>query len=77
MDHERPIVIKEAHEGIVGGKYAGKDTMQKVLCAGLWWPTVHKDAKEYFQNFDVFQRVGKPNWKDEMPLIPQVTLQVF
>jgi hypothetical protein len=41
------MVLAEAHEGIVGGHYAGKDTMQKVLHAGLWWPTVHKDAKEY------------------------------
>jgi hypothetical protein len=22
MDHERPIILAEAHEGIVGGKYA-------------------------------------------------------
>jgi transposase InsO family protein len=47
------------------------------LHTGLWWPTVHKDAKEYFQNCDVCQRVGKPNRRDEMPLRPQVTLQVF
>jgi transposase InsO family protein len=47
------------------------------LHAGLWWPTVHKDAKEYFQKCDVCQRVGKPNRRDEMPLRPQVTLQVF
>jgi hypothetical protein len=48
--------------------------MQKVLCAGLWWPTFHKDAKEYFQKCDVCERVGKPNRRDEMPIIPQVTL---
>jgi hypothetical protein len=31
--------------------------MQKVLRVGLWWPTVHRDAKEYFQRCDVYQRV--------------------
>jgi hypothetical protein len=38
---------------------------------------VHKDAKEYCQTSDVCQRVGKPSRRDEMPLMPQVTLQVF
>jgi hypothetical protein len=45
--------------------------------APLWWPTVHKDAKEYCQTYDVCQRVGKPSRRDEIPLMPQVTLQVF
>jgi hypothetical protein len=48
MEHERPIILAEVHEGIVGGHYTGKSTMQKVLCAGLWWPTIHKDSKEYY-----------------------------
>jgi transposase InsO family protein len=55
----------------------GRLLVQKILCAGLWWPTVHKDAKEYCQNCDVCQRVGKPSRRDEMPLRPQVTLKVF
>jgi len=47
------------------------------LRMGLWWPTVSKDTKEYFHTCDVFQRVEKPSRRDEMPLKPQVTLQVF
>jgi hypothetical protein len=35
VDHERPIILAEAHEGIAGGHYAGKHTMEKVLCACL------------------------------------------
>jgi hypothetical protein len=54
------MVLVEAHEGIARGHYAGKSTTQKVLHTGLWWPTIHKDAKEYFQNCDVCQRVGNP-----------------
>jgi hypothetical protein len=34
--HERPRILAEAHKGIVGGHYAGKDIAQKVLRAGLW-----------------------------------------
>jgi hypothetical protein len=48
-----------------------------VLHAGLWWPIIQRDAKEYFQKCDVCQRVGKPNRRDEMPLKRQVTLHVF
>jgi hypothetical protein len=33
MDHERPIILVEAHEGIAGGHYARKATAQKILHA--------------------------------------------
>ena len=33
LEHERPRILAKAHEGIDGGHYAGKYTMQKVLCA--------------------------------------------
>ena len=57
--------------------YAGKSTIQKVLTATLWWPIVHKDTKEFCRTYDVYQRIGKPSRRDEMPLKPQVTLQAF
>jgi hypothetical protein len=57
MEHERPIILVEAHEGIVGGHYVGKATTQKIFHIGLWWPIVHKDANEYCHNYDVCQRV--------------------
>jgi hypothetical protein len=53
LEHEIPRILTEAHEGIVGGHYAGKATTQEVLCARLWWPIVHRDAKEYCQTCDV------------------------
>jgi hypothetical protein len=77
LEHEIPRVLTESHEGIPGGHYTRKDTMQKVLRAGLWWSTIHKDSKEYCQKCNICQRVGKPNRRDEMPLRPQVTLQTF
>jgi hypothetical protein len=77
MEHDSSMVLAKVHEGIVGGNYSRKPTTQKVLGIGLWWPTVHKDAKEYCETCDVCQRVGKPSRRDEMLLMPQVTLQVF
>jgi hypothetical protein len=77
LEQEIPRVLVQAHEGIAGWNYARKATTQKVLHAGLWWPTIHRDSKEYCKKCDVYQRVGKPNRMDEMSLLPQVTLQAF
>jgi hypothetical protein len=51
--------------------------MQKVLRDGLWWPTLHKDAKEYYRACNVCQRIENHFRRDEMPLTPQLTLQAF
>jgi transposase InsO family protein len=77
MEAEHPMILEEAHEGIAGGHYAGKSTAQKVLRAGLWWPTLRTDAKEYARSCDVCQQVGKSSRRDEMPLAPHTTLQAF
>jgi len=77
MEHEHPIILVESHERIVGGQYKINVTLQKILRAELWWQKVSKYANEYCQNFDFYQRVGKPSRKDEMPLKPHVTFKVF
>jgi hypothetical protein len=77
MEIERPLILIEAHEGITRGHYVGKATAQNLLRAGLWWPTLHKDAKDYAIACDVCQRVGKPSQRDEIPLAPQMTIQAF
>jgi hypothetical protein len=55
MEAERTLILSKAHEGITVGHYAGKETMQKVLRAGIWWPTIHKDAKEYYKSCNLCQ----------------------
>ena len=77
LEHERPRMLAEAHEGIDGGHYVGKATAQKVLRTGLWWFIVNKYSKDYCQRCGVCHRVGKPNGQDDIPLRPQVTLHVF
>ena len=59
LEHERLMVLNEAHAGVVGGHYAGKTTVQKILQDGLWWPTLYADAKDYCRSYDIFQRTGK------------------
>jgi hypothetical protein len=48
IEHGRPRILEEAHERIAGGHYAGKAIAQKVQCAGLSWPMIQKDSKEYY-----------------------------
>ena len=71
------MVIDEAHVGMVGVHYAGKTKMQKILEVGLWWNTLHSFTLDYCHNCDIFQCIGKPSRQDEMPLVPQITLQAF
>jgi hypothetical protein len=68
MEEEQPMILVESHEGITEGHYTGKETEHKVLRAGLRWPTLHKDAKDYYRACNVCQRVGKPSRRDEIPL---------
>ena len=73
--HEQERVLAEAHGGIGGGRYGGRVTARKILRYVLWWSTVHVDATDYAKICDVCQRMGKPSWRDEIPLVNQVTLQ--
>jgi len=58
-NYERQSILTEAHGGFVVGHYARRETTQKILCIGLWWPNVHKDSKEYCRACDVTQRIRK------------------
>lgn len=77
LEHERPTILMEAHEGVVQRNFARKSTMQKKLHAGLWWPTIHRKAKKFFRSCDSCQRVGKHSWWYEMSLHPQLNLYTF
>lgn len=77
LEFERSQILTEAHAGAAGGHYVGRVTMQKILCAGLWWPTLHQDSKAHCKAYDICQSTGKPSQRNEMPLNPQIALQPF
>jgi hypothetical protein len=64
MEAERPLILVEEHEYIAKGHYAGKSTTQNILRVGLWWPALHKDAKDYYRACHACQRVGKLSKRD-------------
>jgi hypothetical protein len=61
----------------VGGHISRNETTINILQAGLWWPTLFKDAKEYSHACNLCQRVGKPSHRDEFPLHLIHALQAF
>ena len=70
IKEEIPKVLKEAHEGLVGG-HMGSDTIaRKILLVGLWWPMVYNDTREWVVGCATCQRAGKPFKRDFMPLNP-------
>ena len=74
LRHEKTLILAEAHSRAAGGHYVGKAMAQKILIARLWWPMIHNDTREYCHSCNICQRTGKPSRRDEMPLVPQVTL---
>jgi len=76
-DHERHSILVKVHGGVTRGHYIGKTTTHKILRAGLWWPILHKDSKDYCSACKICQRMERPSHRDEFPLNPQVILQPF
>lgn len=70
LEFERGQILAEAHGGVAGGHYVGRDTSQRIIRIGLWWPTLHQDSKAHCRAWDVCQQTGKPSWRDEMSLQP-------
>lgn len=74
---KREDIMREEHEGVVGGHYVGNATAHKIIREGLWWPMIFKDTKYYCTTCDVYRRVGKSSIRDELPLNPHITLRAF
>lgn len=74
---EIPSVLKEAHDGLAGEHMGPNATARKVLLAGLWWPTLHTDAREWLVGCDNYQCAGKPLKRDFMPLFPSQPQELF
>jgi hypothetical protein len=53
LEREISLILVEEHEGVVRGHYARKVMAQNIVRARLWWPTLHQDAKEFCQTYDV------------------------
>jgi hypothetical protein len=77
LNHERHDILWEFHNEVAGGHVGDKAIAHKVLQDELWWAMLIKDAKEYDRSCDIFERVGKPSHRDELPLYRVRAIQAF
>nr|GEY22866.1 reverse transcriptase domain-containing protein [Tanacetum cinerariifolium] len=66
-------ILKACHEGPTGGHHGANLTAKKIFDAGLFWPSIYRDAHDMIKSIDTCQRQGKISQRDEMP---QNTIQV-
>nr|GEY76417.1 reverse transcriptase domain-containing protein [Tanacetum cinerariifolium] len=60
-------ILKACHEGPIGIHHGANFTAKKVFDAGLFWPTIYRDAHNLVKSCDSWKRQGKISQKDEMP----------
>ena len=51
-------VVKELHDGLVGGHFSGDTIAHNILRVGYCWPTLFKDSHAYVRKCDTCQRSG-------------------
>ena len=70
-------ILRAYHDEPCGSHFAECRTGHKVLQLGYYWPTIFKDAKNYVQACDSYQRMGYLGQADEMLLQPQLVVKPF
>jgi hypothetical protein len=49
---ETQNVLKELHEGVLGGHFVVDITANKILDVGYWLPTLFKDTHDFCKSYD-------------------------
>ena len=70
-------ILGHCHGSTYGGHFATFMTAQKILQAGMWWPTMFKDTQEFIAKCDPCQRVENISRRNEMPQNPILEVEVF
>ncbi|MCO5555203.1 hypothetical protein L7F22_008746 [Adiantum nelumboides] len=76
-EEEYVSILEQAHSEQAGGHFSADKTDKAILIAGIWWPTLFMDAKEYVKSCDDCQRTKTPRGRDDMPLRPMMGARAF
>ncbi len=49
------MVMRELHEGPLGGHFVTEIMQRKILDVKYWWPTMYKDVHDYCRSCDAYQ----------------------
>jgi hypothetical protein len=70
-------VLKELHDGPVGGHFTGNTTTHKILRVGYYWPTLFRDAHTYARNCKTCQMSTEREKRAVVPLQPVAVSRPF
>ena len=70
-------VLSFCHDQACGGYFSGRKTAAKVFHCGFYWPSLFRDAFEYYKSFPKCQWLGRIRRRDMMPLNPSIVVEIF
>ncbi|XP_010418861.1 PREDICTED: uncharacterized protein LOC104704475 [Camelina sativa] len=76
-ENEVEGVLGHCDGSAYGGHFATFKTAQRVLQAGLWWPTLFKDTHKFITKCDACQRIENITRRNEMPQNPILEVEIF
>ncbi|KAL4361204.1 hypothetical protein GQ457_04G025620 [Hibiscus cannabinus] len=76
-EEEQQNVLLQCHSSPYGGHFGGTRSAAKVLQSGLYWPTLFKDANNFYKRCDRCQRTGNISRRHEMPLQNILEVELF
>lgn len=75
--HEVQSILTFCHSYACGGHFGPQKTAKKVLESGFYWPQVFHDSYLFCASCDRCQKTGNINSRNQMPLNPILTCEIF
>ncbi|KAL4384267.1 hypothetical protein GQ457_15G020160 [Hibiscus cannabinus] len=76
-EEEQKGILFNCHTSTCGGHFGGARTAAKVLQSGFYWPTLFKDAHNFYKACDRCQRTRNIYRRTEMPLQCILEVELF
>ncbi|KAL4310389.1 hypothetical protein GQ457_01G023450 [Hibiscus cannabinus] len=76
-EEEQKDILFHCHTSTCGGHFGGARNAGKVLQSGLYWPTLFKDAHNFYKACDRCQQTENISRRNEMPLQCILEVKLF
>lgn len=70
-------ILTFCHSYACGGHFGGRKTAAKVFQSGFYWPSLFKDAHNFYLACERCQRTGSISKRNMMPLQPILIVEIF
>ncbi|GKB25335.1 reverse transcriptase domain-containing protein [Tanacetum coccineum] len=70
-------ILQACHNGPTGGHHGPSYTAKNVFDFIFFWPTIYRDAQDFFTHYDSCQRQGKISQRDKKPQNPVQICEIF